>query len=76
MAALDGVVTVDTAAAHLAAAMGKPVWVLMRYEGAPFFGQHDDMPWYRGVMVCRQQQPGAWGEALAKCIDMIKSQPT
>lgn len=76
MAALDGVVTVDTAAAHLAAAMGKPVWVLMCYEGAPFFGQHDDMPWYRGVVVCRQQQPGEWGEALAKCIDMIKSRPT
>jgi Tfp pilus assembly protein PilF len=75
IAALDGVVTVDTAVAHLAAAMGKPVWVLMRYEGAPFFGADDSMPWYREVMVIRQTQPGRWRDVLATCRNMIKSFP-
>lgn len=64
IASLDLVVTVDTAVAHLAAAMGKPVWVMMRYEGAPFFGEHDDMPWYGTLRVFRQPAPGDWDSVL------------
>lgn len=70
---LDLVITVDTATAHLAAAMGKPVWVLMRYEGAPFFGEDDSMPWYPSVTVLRQPRPGDWQLPVANCIDMLKS---
>lgn len=73
VAQLDLVITVDTATAHLAAAMGKPVWVLMRYEGAPFFGEDDSMPWYADVTVLRQARPGDWQRPVANCIDMLKS---
>ncbi|MDC7691959.1 tetratricopeptide repeat protein [Vogesella indigofera] len=71
LAGLDLLITVDTAVAHLAAAMGKPVWLLMRYEGAPFFGAADEAPWYRQVTVLREQQPGQWDEVLSRCITML-----
>lgn len=70
---LDLVITVDTATAHLAAALGKPVWVLMRYEGAPFFGADDRMPWYGEVSVIRQPRPGDWQPAVEHCISMLES---
>ena len=73
IAALDLVITVDTAVAHLAAALGKPVWVLMRYEGAPFFGADDGAPWYQGVRVLRQPAPGDWQSVLQQAAQLLQS---
>jgi len=65
IANLDLVISVDTAVAHLAGAMGKPVWVLMRHEGAPFFGAEGvHAPWYPSARVWRQSQPGDWAGLL------------
>ncbi|WP_227106783.1 tetratricopeptide repeat protein [Chromobacterium rhizoryzae] len=65
VAELDLVITVDTAVAHLAGAMGKPVWVLMRAESAPFFlAAGERASWYDSMRVWRQTEAGVWGPVL------------
>jgi Tfp pilus assembly protein PilF len=59
--ALDLVITSDTAMAHLAGALGKPVWVLLHH--APdwrWLIERSDSPWYPAARLFRQKQPGAW----------------
>lgn len=70
---LDLLVTPDTAAAHLAAAAGCEVWVLL--ERSPWWGwglKGDTSPWYPGARLFRQEQWGRWAdpmEALAAALD-------
>ncbi|WP_215780814.1 tetratricopeptide repeat protein [Paludibacterium sp. B53371] len=67
IAQLDLVLCVDTAVAHLAGAMGHPVWLLMRQEGAPFFGvTGEQAPWYPSIRVLRQPVAGDWLPVLAQ----------
>ena len=66
MAELDLVITVDTAAAHLAGALGRPTWLLLPY--APdwrWMLDRDDTPWYPGMRLFRQLQPGDWNSVFA-----------
>jgi tetratricopeptide (TPR) repeat protein len=67
IAALDLVVSVDTATAHLAGALGHPVWLLNRFA-ADWRWLHDreDSPWYPSMRIFRQQQPGDWPGVLAE----------
>jgi Flp pilus assembly protein TadD len=61
IAGLDLVISVDTAVAHLAGVMGKPVWLLVPF--APewrWLGGRDDSPWYPTARLFRQKQPGDW----------------
>lgn len=62
---LDLVITVDTAVAHLAGSLGKPVWVLLSYasDWRWLLDRHDS-PWYPGMRLFRQKHPGEWREPL------------
>jgi tetratricopeptide (TPR) repeat protein len=66
IAGLDLVIAVDTAAvAHLAATMGKPVWLLSRLQGCwRWLEKRADSPWYPSLRIIRQQSPNDWGTPL------------
>ncbi|MDX1811073.1 MAG: tetratricopeptide repeat protein, partial [Gammaproteobacteria bacterium] len=58
---LDLVISVDTAVAHLAGALGKPVWLLSRYDACwRWMKGRDDSPWYPSMKIYRQLEPGDW----------------
>jgi tetratricopeptide (TPR) repeat protein len=64
---LDLIVTVDTAVAHLAAAMGKPVWILLAH--APewrWLLEREDSPWYPTVRLFRQPRLDDWEGVIAR----------
>ena len=67
VATLDLVIAVDTAVAHLAAALGRPVWLLSRYDGC-WRWLHDraDSPWYPTMRIYRQARPFAWPAVIAQ----------
>lgn len=81
MAKLDLIITVDTAAAHLAGALGRPTWLLLPY--APdwrWMLDRNDTPWYPGVMhLFRQPQPGDWDSVfteVGQALDaLLRSKP-
>ncbi len=65
IANLDLVISVDTAIAHLAAALGKPVWLLNRFDSCwRWLRQREDSPWYPTLRQFRQTQPGDWHFAV------------
>lgn len=58
---LDLVIAVDTAVAHLAGALGKPVWMLSRFDACwRWFRHRDDTPWYPSMRLFRQTRRGDW----------------
>ena len=61
IAGLDLVISVDSAVAHLAAAMGKEVWLLSRFVGCwRWLRNRADSPWYPTMRVFGQTTPGDW----------------
>ncbi|HEX8964467.1 MAG TPA: tetratricopeptide repeat protein [Rhodocyclaceae bacterium] len=63
---LDLVVSVDTATAHLAGALGKEVWLLNRFDTCwRWLLDRRDSPWYPGLRLFRQASPGDWDGVVA-----------
>ncbi len=67
MAHLDLIITIDTAAAHLAGALGRPVWTLLPF--APDWRwslDRETCPWYRSMTLFRQTAPDRWAEPIER----------
>ncbi|HIJ88380.1 MAG TPA: tetratricopeptide repeat protein [Desulfuromonadales bacterium] len=75
VATLDLVISVDTAVAHLAGALGVNTWVLLKY--APdwrWFLERGDNPWYASMRLFRQQETGEWGVPVTRISEALKTQ--
>jgi hypothetical protein len=63
---LDLLISVDTAAAHLAGALGRPVWILNRFDSDwRWLDGRDDSPWYPAARLFRQPAPGDWPSVMS-----------
>ncbi|MBW2411983.1 MAG: glycosyltransferase family protein, partial [Deltaproteobacteria bacterium] len=61
IANLDLVISIDTSVAHLAGAMGKPIWLLLpKAADWRWLQQRSDSPWYPSMRLFRQQELGVW----------------
>ena len=69
---LDLVIAVDTAMAHLAGALGRPVWTLLPF--APdwrWMLEREDTPWYPNMRLFRQKQRGQWQPVVAGVVEEL-----
>jgi hypothetical protein len=74
IARLDLVITVDTAVAHLAGAMGKPVWMLSRFDGCWRWGDRaTDTPWYPTMRIFRQSRDLDWTAVVMTVADELRA---
>ena len=73
VSALDVVISVDTAVAHLAGALGRPTWVLLAHtpDWRWLLGRSDS-PWYPAARLFRQGTPRAWADALAQLGEVLR----
>jgi hypothetical protein len=64
---LDLVIAVDTSTAHLAATLGKPVWLLNRYDTCwRWLLEREDSPWYPSIKIYRQPSWGDWDSVMKR----------
>ncbi len=76
VAALDLVIAVDTSVAHLAGALGRPVWVMLPF--APdwrWMLERDSSPWYGSMRLFRQERPGYWPGVVARVAEALRNAP-
>lgn len=75
IARMDLVITVDTAVAHLSAALGIPTWIMLPH--APdwrWLLDRNDSPWYSSVRLFRQERPGEWAgviDRVAAALELV-----
>jgi hypothetical protein len=63
---MDLLIATDTAAVHIAATLGRPVWNLLSREGFWLYGRGDTTPWYPSIRLFRQRTQGDWPELFAR----------
>jgi Flp pilus assembly protein TadD len=73
IANLDLVLTVDTAVAHLAGSMGKPVWVLLPFKPDwRWMLRREDSPWYPTMRLIRQTAVGDWQNVILRVRELLQ----
>ena len=66
---MDLVISVDTSTAHLAGALGKPVWIINRFDACwRWLLNRHDSPWYPTARIYRQDAPGAWEPVIDRVV--------
>ena len=70
-------IAVDTAVAHLAGALGKPVWMLNRFDSCwRWLLNRDDTPWYPSMRQFRQTSRGDWAGVIERVRDALLAWPS
>ena len=73
IAALDLVISVDTSVVHLTGALGRPVWVLNRYDQCwRWLRDRTDSPWYPTARLFRQRVPGDWSDVIRDVVTALR----
>ena len=76
IAELDLIITVDTATAHLAGALGKPVWLLLPFVPDWRWGlEGDSMPWHPTMRLFRQIVAGDWAPFIERVARALRDCP-
>jgi tetratricopeptide (TPR) repeat protein len=74
IAGLDVVISVDTSVVHLAGLVGRPVFLLDRYDGCwRWLSERADSPWYPGLTIFRQEYPDDWSGAMAQAAASLRA---
>lgn len=72
VADLDLVISVDTAVAHLAGALGRPCWLLLPFSSDwRWLRDRHDSPWYPTFRLFRQSRPGDWQAVIEQCREAV-----
>lgn len=67
MEAMDLIIMTDSTVAHLAGAMGKPVWLLLPFASYRLWPRGTERtPWYKSIRLIRQAGAGDWGSAFSR----------
>jgi len=73
---LDLVITADTATAHLAGALGRPVWLVLNHAADwRWLVEREDTPWYPTMRLFRQSVPGDWRGPFDRMAAALSSVP-
>lgn len=71
---LDLLISVDTCSAHLAGALGVPVWTLLPFDADwRWMSDREDTPWYPTMRLFRQPRPGDWHQVIANVLAELTS---
>ncbi|WP_353432445.1 tetratricopeptide repeat protein [Polynucleobacter sp. MWH-UH23A] len=74
IANLDLIISVDTSTAHLSAALGKPTWLLNRFDSCwRWLNDRVESPWYPSIKLYNQKQSGNWGPVMQKVMSDLES---
>lgn len=64
---MDHVIAIDTGIAHLAGALGKPLWIMLPYRADwRWMRDREDTRWYPQARIFRQTRPGDWSDVIAR----------
>ena len=76
IACMDLVVTIDTSVAHLAGAMGRPVWILLPFNpDFRWLTKRSSTPWYPTARLFRQKQAGDWDSVVSEVLSALALPP-
>ena len=70
---LDLIISADTSVVHVAGALGRPIWMLSRYDGCwRWLLDRSDSPWYPTMKIFRQQEAGNWEPVINDIVTDLK----